>query len=65
MKENKLRGRLGALQMTLTEFASKMGMSRPTARNKIDGVVPFNSREITKAIEVLEIPVSEAHIYFF
>lgn len=65
MTENKIRGRLGALKMSVTEFASRMGMSRPTARNKIDGVVDFNSSEIKKAIKILEIPATEAHLYFF
>ena len=65
MTENKIRGRLGAIKMSVSEFASRMGMSRPTATKKIDGVVDFNSKEIKKALEVLDIPVTEAHLYFF
>ena len=65
MAENKIRGRLGAIKMSVTEFAEKMGMSRPTARRKIDGEVDFSAKEIKRALEILDIPATEAHIYFF
>ena len=63
--KNLLRGRLGAMKMSLSTFAKLMGISRPTARRKIDGETLFNSKEIEKACEILEIPINEVPLYFF
>jgi hypothetical protein len=63
--ENKLRGRLGEIGMTLSEFAENMGFSRPTARRKVDGKVEFTASEIKRACYVLNIPVREVATYFF
>ena len=63
--ENKLRGRLAEIGMTLSEFAENMGFSRPTARRKVDGTVAFNAAEIKRACFVLRIPTSDIATYFF
>lgn len=63
--ENKLRGRLAEIGMTVSEFAENMGFSRPTARRKIDGKVEFSATEIKRACHVLNIPISDIEIYFF
>lgn len=62
---NLIRGRLGAMQMSLTTFAKLMGKSRPTIRNKVDGKVEFNAKEIEKACEILQIPINDVPLYFF
>ena len=62
---NMLRARLGGLQITITEFAMKMGFSRVTARKKIDGKVQFNAGEIQKACIILSIPIDDVPLYFF
>lgn len=62
---NLIRGRLGAMKMSLSTFAKLMGISRPTARRKIDGETLFNSKEIEKACEILKIPINEVPLYFF
>ena len=65
MKENLIRARLGALKMSVSEFARQMGLSRPTARKKVDGERQFKVSEVEKACAVLNIPKEEAHLYFF
>lgn len=65
MKENLIRARLGALKMSISEFARQMGMSRPTARRKVDGECQFNIREVEKACAVLKISKEDALLYFF
>ena len=62
---NILRDRIGALRMSLTSFAELMGLSRSTARKKLDGEIQFKAKEIIRACEVLQIPYEEAHLYFF
>jgi hypothetical protein len=51
--------------MTVTDFAKKMGMSRITARKKLDGVTEFTAREIKMACDVLGIPIADVSYYFF
>ena len=63
--EDLIRGRLGALRMSVTSFAEQMGFSRATARRKLNGEIQFRSKEIIKACEILKIPYEEAHLYFF
>ena len=62
---NKLRGRLAEIGMTLSDFAEKMGLSRPTARKKVDGETQFLGAEIKRACVILEFPLSEIETYFF
>ena len=61
---NLLRGRLGSMKMTVSAFAKEMGISRPTARRKIDGEVQFTVREMEKACEILNITFEEAPRFF-
>ena len=62
---NKLRGRLAEIGMTMSEFAENMGLSRPTARKKVDGEVQFLGAEIKRACKILDIPYTEIETYFF
>ena len=64
VNENKLRGKLGSLKMSLAQFAKLMGISRPTARKKIDGESEFTVAEALKACEILQIPTAEVSLYF-
>ena len=61
---NELRGRLGAKQISVTKFAELMGMSRPTARRKIDGKVDFTISEMFRACEILDIAPDDAARFF-
>ena len=63
--ENKPRGRLAEVGMTLSEFAENMGFSRPTARRKVDGEVEFNAAEIKRACYILTISTNDIPTYFF
>lgn len=62
---NLIRGRLGAMKMSISKFAKLMGISRPTARKKIDGDSEFTVAEMERACEILCIAPSEAYHYFF
>ena len=62
---NKLRGRMAEIGMTMSEFAENMGLSRPTARRKVDGEVQFLGAEIKRACTLLSIPLTEIETYFF
>ena len=62
---NKLRGRMAEIGMTMSAFAENMGLSRPTARRKVDGEVQFLAAEIKRACTILSIPLTEIETYFF
>lgn len=65
VNEAKLRGRIVEKGFTLTSFAKELGMSRPTLRSKITGLVEFKASEIMLICKVLEIPFNEVGLYFF
>lgn len=64
-KENAIRGRLGALRMSVTKFAELMGISRNRAYAIVDGVRTYKSTEIEKACNILNIPSEDIPKYFF
>lgn len=61
----KLKGRIVEKGYNLTTFSEAMGVSRPTLRNKINGVKDFSAKEIEKACAILDIPYEEVASYFF
>lgn len=50
---------------TQKAFAVAMGMSRTALNQRLNGLVEWKTSEIIKACELLDIPISEAHTYFF
>lgn len=65
MAYRKLRGRIKEYFNTQSAFADKMGMDRSMISQRLQGKTEWKTVEIVKACELLEIPLSEAYIYFF
>ena len=65
IKTNAIRGRLGELKMSITTFASKIGVSKQRAFAILNGERAYTAIEIEKACEILGIPVERIPDYFF
>jgi len=50
---------------TQEAFAEAMGMSYTILNQRLNNVVQWKSPEIAKACELLHIPLTDAHLYFF
>ena len=46
-------------------FAKAMGMSYTALNQRLNGAVEWKLSEVAKACDLLHIPHSEAHLYFF
>ncbi len=46
-------------------FAKAMGMSYTALNQRLNNAVKWKTPEIAKACDLLHIPLSEAHLYFF
>ena len=62
---NKLNGKIAEVFGTQIKFAEAMGLSERTISLKLNNLVSWKQTEITKAIDILEIPTSEIQDYFF
>lgn len=62
---NKLRGRIIEKYGTQTAFVEVFGVSENTFSKKMNNRVRFNSDDIIKITQLLEIPESEIGEYFF
>ena len=65
MSYAKLRGKIVEVFRTQSAFAKAMGMNTATINSKLNNKSQWTADEITKACELLNIPLSEAHEYFF
>lgn len=65
MSYTKLRGKIVEMFRTQSAFADAMGMNKATLNGKLNNRSQWTADEITKACELLNIPLSEAHLYFF
>lgn len=65
MSYPKLRGRIREKYGRQEDFARAMGMSPTTLSAKLTGGTEWTRPEIVKACELLDIPLEEAHLYFF
>lgn len=50
---------------TQEAFAEAMGMSYTALNQRLNNAVQWKTAEIAKACELLGIPLTEAHLYFF
>jgi transcriptional regulator with XRE-family HTH domain len=50
---------------TQEAFAEAMGMSYTALNQRLNNVVQWKTPEIAKACELLHIPLTDAHLYFF
>lgn len=65
MSYAKLRGRIREKCGRQEDFAAMMGMSPATLSAKLTGRTEWTRPEIVKACELLDIPLEDAHSYFF
>ena len=61
---DKIKGKIVENKYNLSTFAQAMGIHRETLKLKLSGKRELTESEITKAIELLEIPDNEIKIYF-
>lgn len=65
MSYPKLRGRIREKYGRQEDFAAAMSMSPSTLSAKLKGGTEWTRSEIVKACELLDVPLDEAHFYFF
>lgn len=61
----KLKLKIKEVYDTQPAFAKAMEMSYTALNQRLNNVVKWTAPEITKACELLHIPLAEAHLYFF
>ena len=65
MRYAKLRGRIIEKFGSQSAFAAKLGWREALLSAKLNGKSKWEISEVLKVCELLEIPVHEAHLYFF
>lgn len=61
----KLKLKIKEVYDTQDAFAKAMEMSYSTLNQKLNGVTEWKTSEIAKACDLLHIPLTDAHLYFF
>lgn len=62
---SKLNGKIVEKYGTQSKFAEAMGLSERTISLKLNNLVAWKQTEITKAIDILDIPANKIQDYFF
>ena len=65
MSYTKLRGRIIEKYGSQSSFATAMGWREALLSAKLNNKSEWSFAEVMKACEMLAIPLSEAHLYFF
>lgn len=65
MDYRKLKGKIKEVYDTQDAFAKALGMSYASLNLKINNKREWTTNEIVKACELLNIALSDAHLYFF
>ena len=65
MSYAKLRGRIVERFGSQSSFATAMGWREALLSAKLNNKSEWSFPEVMKACELLEIPLAEAHLYFF
>lgn len=65
MTYNKLRGRIIEKFGSQKAFAPAIGMNASTLSLKMNNGAEWTREEIVDACSLLDIPIEEAHVYFF
>jgi len=65
MNYKKLKLKINEVYETQAAFAKAMGMSRTALNQRLNGAVEWKMSEIAKACDLLHIPITDAHLYFF
>lgn len=61
----KLKLKIKEVYDTQEAFAEAMGMSYTALNQRLNNSVKWKTPEIAKACDLLHIPLSEVHLYFF
>ena len=65
MDYKKLKLKIKEVFDTQEAFAKAMGLSLSTLNQKLNDSTEWKTSEIAKACDLLHIPLTEAHLYFF
>lgn len=65
MNYSKLKGKIVEMYRTQSAFADAMKMNKATLNGKLNNKSQWTASEITKSCDLLDIPLSDAHLYFF
>lgn len=64
-KYSKLRGKIREVYKTQENFAVAINMNLTTLSSKLTGKTDWTRGEIERCVNTLNIPIEEAHTYFF
>lgn len=65
MDYSELRGKIRAKFKRQGDFAKALGMDASSLSKKLNNRTQWTRPEIEKACELLDIPLADAHLYFF
>ena len=65
MDYKKLKLKIKEVYDTQQAFAKAMGMSQTALNQRLNGFVEWKVSDIAKACDLLHIPLTDAHLYFF
>lgn len=65
MDYKRLKLKIKEVYDTQDSFAEAMEMSRTALNQRLNGSVQWKTSEVAKACELLHIPLTDAHLYFF
>lgn len=65
MDYKKLKIKIKEVFDTQEDFSKAMEMSKTALNQRLNGAVEWKSSEIAKACDLLGIPLTDAHLYFF
>lgn len=65
MDYSKLYGRIREMYKTQEAFAELLGISKSSLNLRLNNRREWTTNEIFKACELLNIPIKDAHLYFF
>ena len=65
MDYKKLKLKIKEVFDTQEAFSEAMDMSRTALNQRLNGSVEWKMSEVAKACDLLHIPLTDAHLYFF
>jgi len=65
MDYKKLKLKIKEVYDTQAAFAKAMGMCRTALNLRLNGSIEWKFSEVAKACDLLNIPLADAHLYFF
>lgn len=65
MDYKRLKLKIKEVYDTQEAFAKAMEMSKTALNQRLNGSVQWKTSEVAKACDLLDIPLADAHLYFF